>query len=235
MSERADDDVAIGFLTHIPVWVLLATVALYVIGWSYLYGYYSSFGVSVSALGFELPQMLASASPVIMRPIVAQATVLAVALVITLPLLLRRHGKARKTARRVTGSVEEGREKSLGAWPVMAFVGLALGMFALEGASYWAVAVGHARAAHDMRETETTLPQARVTVDRQMLSQEAFPDASKQDYRLLLHGRSGYYLFQPIKDVEGLAPGYISVIFVPDKAVVSAEISSLALNLKEAK
>jgi hypothetical protein len=203
-----------GWFSKIPLWVLCAAVVLYWFGWGYLYGYYSPFGLSLNELGLDPPQMMAYGSRVLQHwSIFSLSVLLSLVIVSCYWAWISR----KKLMRTVTYITEFG-------------VGLILTIGFMLFASFSAVRAGRDDASRDIRETTTTLPMVNIVanVADNALAAEVLPDARKLGYRLLLHGKQGYYLFLPLKNLKGIPIGNLSVLYFPYEKIAGFEINAQA-------
>jgi hypothetical protein len=222
-----------GWFSNIPGAVFLGAVVLYVTGWSYLYGFYSAFGVSLDDLGFSLQEIMIFAERVItslgpflliglFAAVIAAFFLLASAVL----LLIHRLDSGMLLILKPASPVPFGKRPKHQHLIVEMCVGIAL----LALGSSLIIKHGQSDGAAAMQLRSSLLPTARIAVDKTNFSDALLDDPLKdgviEGYRLLVHGKKGYFLFRPLESMPNLPGRSINVLFVPDDAVLSAQIGT---------
>jgi hypothetical protein len=224
-----------GWFGNIPGGVLLAAVVLYVAGWSYLYGFYSAFGVSLDDLGFSLQEILVFANRVIswVGLLLLIAALLAVTMAVGLLVWLLRRFQEIILVRFSASSAPQKRDAFTYRHPIVAFCAGALMLYL---GSWISIAHGQGDAAAAMKIGSSVLPMIQIDLKYE-LPEAMLNDSPKSSlvvgYRLLAHGQKGYFVFQPLQALPNTPGRSINVLFIPNEAVLSAQISTTLS--KEAK
>lgn len=184
---------------------LFLAVTLYTMGWSYISGYYSAYGISINELSFDIREIMIFAE----RPLFSWMGLAVGAVFIAGGLLLFWHGRRRTRTLIITAAI------------------------ALVGLSWFSVWRGRTDASIDMWENSPTLPPVRLSVDKSKLPNALFTDDPPRDgtvegFRMLAHGKNGYFIFRPLRDIPGIQTRVRSlrVVFLPDNSVLGTEITT---------
>lgn len=179
----AATDSILQFLKDLAGGAVILAIPLYVAGWTYLQNYYSAFGLRMTELGFSLYDVLIYSIPVLVY--VWWAVLITVLLLIII-------GPPRK---------EEHRN-----WRVVkTIIFVVIFMFLVVGASKQGALMGRDDAVRDLNEQTTTLPYVAVEVDPEKVkyNQAQYVEYSSMEYTLLLNKNGYYYLFAPLKQLDG--------------------------------
>lgn len=226
---------------NIPAGFIVAAVILYVAGWSYIYGYFSAFGLSLLDIGFDVHQTMMLAGQGL--PLWFYGALIAVlALYISLEVIAlwkTPHGRAAREHR----GQHAGKPSSasfFGSNFLGSMTSLCVAMLLLAILSHDSIQRGRNDADHQMREG-TNLPMARLMLDKSKFTGQLLgnlaninPDNSLEGF-LLVHGRTGYYVFRrvaPHPKISGISRTNVTVSFVPDQVVLAAEITTPILEGK---
>lgn len=196
---------------HFPIWIILTAILLYALGWSYLYGYFSAFGVSLHDIDFGLQEIMMYASPVLGRywfvP-VAAAALIGIGLWI-IPRMIDRVPRDFKNSR--------------GIKFISMAITICLGLLLLLALIPWSIGRGRHDADIQMKETTSSLPETRMEIQPvpQTLFIDPIKDGYLEGYRLLVRGHAGYFIFKPLKQPS---VGNLNVVFIPKDSVKGAVI-----------
>ncbi|SRR5712691_2415112 len=177
---------------------LVFAALLYVTGWSYLDGYYSTFGLKVGQLGISNQEASLSSFQFIFHS--PTSTILfclgILAGGLTLSYLYGRAGARRELA-------------------VVVFLLLLLCVSGLL--SHRASILGRNMAWSDMVTTSSTLPRVEVEVDPTKLSDNIvhYKELESKQYRLLLQTENRVWLFKSTDHVKGI----LSVVTLPKESL----------------
>jgi hypothetical protein len=177
---------------------LVFAALLYVTGWSYLDGYYATFGLRVGQLGVSNQEAALSSFKFIFHSRTS-------AIVFCLGILF-----IGLTASYLYGRMGERRE--------LAVVCFLLALLCLSGfLAHEATVFGRDAAWSDMVTTTTTLPRVEVEVDRAKLSDNIvhYKELESKEYRLLLQTETRVWLFKSADHVKGI----LSVVTLPKEAL----------------
>jgi len=199
---------SLGLISTIGELTILFAALLYVAGWSYLYQYYKTFGVRLSALNLPIYDALVYSLTTIFSGF--RSVFVCLLLIVMISAIF---------------SIDRLNEPPFKYFRISLFLVLVLALgFWL---SHEGVRLGAAQAQKDMRETETSLPNVRLRMKTEPEAGTAGTGDEEFDqpgYRLLIHAKGQYYLFRPIKDVSGLPASNIDLYVVPDSRVRSIHI-----------
>lgn len=173
---------------------------LFLIGWSYLYGYYRSFGLSANELNFPLQTTFMYSLPVI------QTCRFVLALVVLMGLLFV-GGRFPIIAR------------ALSQTALVFFTAVLAGV----AASSYAVGVGKANANRDSFVSSSTLPYVKL----EGVSAEAGAGGCSLDewnYHLLLRSDRQIYVVLPVAGAEKLTTANVRVCGFPDSEIRATRI-----------
>jgi hypothetical protein len=199
--ERPDNSFSTPWLTGDA---LFLAVTLYTMGWSYISGYYSAYGISINELTFDIREIMIFAE----RPLFSWMGLVVGAAIIAAGLLLFWHGRRQTRALLIMAAIT------------------------LVGLSWFSMYRGRKDASIDMWETSPTLPLVRLSLDKNKLPDALFTDDPPRDgavegFRMLAHGKSGYFIFRPLRaDVPHSGVINIRVVFLPDNSVLGTEITT---------
>lgn len=177
---------------------LVFAALLYVTGWSYLDGYYSTFGLRVGQLGISNQEAALSSFKFIFhsRTSTIEFCLGILFVGLTVSYLYGRMGERRELA-------------------VVCFL---LALLCLSGLlAHEAIIFGRKAAWTDMVTMSTTLPKVEVEVDRTKLSDNIihYKDLESKEYRLLLQTENRIWLFKSADHVQGI----LSVVTLPKEAL----------------
>lgn len=171
---------------------------LFVIGWSYLDGYYATFALKVGQLGISNQEAALSSFKFIFHG-VWQTLLVCLGLAII--------GIIGSYLYRQTG------------WKLeLVTLCLLLAVLLFSGVlAHRAFVLGHKEAWNDMRTETTTLPRVQVEVERSKVSNDLinFEELASKKYRLLLQTESRVWIFKSVDNVEGV----ISIVTLPKDTV----------------
>jgi hypothetical protein len=173
---------------------------LFLVGWSYLFGYYHAFGLSPSDLGFSLQGTFMYSLPVILtRPFVLAFVAIMVLLVVVgrFPVITRALSQ-----------------------PALPFV---LAVLTGVVASSYASSVGRASANRDSFVSSSTLQYVKL----ESASAEAGAGGCSLDewnYRLLLRSNAQIYVVLPVAGTEKLTTANVRVCIFPDSRIRATRI-----------
>ena len=217
----------------IPVVISLSAIILYFAGWTYLYAYYSIFGLSLNEVNFDLREIMVYGFLVYSRAFEGWAYFRAVLVVLALGcgwFLQKKWTRGRR--RRILAPDSSGHDshetpRSTERW-LWAGVYLWLIILLPFPMSRLSLRYGRNDADRDMREDLTDLPMVSLVIDKGKLPQPLFTDTVTdgllEGFRLLAHGKSGYYLFKPIHKETANPRGTLNVVFIPYSAVLGDKI-----------
>jgi len=194
---------ALEFATKLLEASLVLSAFLYVVGWSYIYGYFRAFGIPLQLVGFGVQDTLVHSFRAISASIwsLLGFSIGALLMAFFLSFLLNQ-------------------AQNLGpaTWSFAAVVFFA----AYCLASYSASSIGKTRACEQMVRADNTLPSAIIDVDATKMD-EAFMSPGellKGDYRVVLFQPDRVWLFKPVeKDVN-----YVSVLMIPKESIRAISI-----------
>ena len=202
--------------TFLPVLKAVAETAivvaaiLYAAGWSYLYGYYKSFGISISNLDLSVPDALIFSFRVFFdNPAFAAGLTILVLLGV---FFLSRSYRVRMLA------------------PGMEALLLLIALFLTAGAlSILGARIGERNARSDMVESSSTLPTVALTIDASECSQlgSRCREFDKLEYKLLAHTKGNFYFFPPLKienNQRDFPSGNLTMYAVPETKVARVRI-----------
>jgi len=108
-------------------------------------------------------------------------------------------------------------------WTTLLFC---LGILVLQLTSWISIRRGRADAACEMVLACSDLPVARFVIDDKWQPQSLINPLD--EYHLLAHGKTGYYIFKLLRPHQGDSRplGLLPIVFVPDNAVLGAEFST---------
>jgi hypothetical protein len=177
---------------------LVFAALLYVIGWSYLDGYYAAFGLKVGQLGVSTQEAAISSFRFIFHSVVTTISICLGVLIV---------GSA---AGYLYRRLQIRRELTV-AFFLIALLGAA-GLLSQRASIF-----GRAMAWNDMSTATTTLPRVEAEVDRAKLSDNIvhYSELESKAYRLLLQAENRVWLFKSVDDVKGV----FSVVTLPKEAV----------------
>jgi len=178
--------------------VLLAA-GLFLIGWSYLYGYYRGFGLSADDLNLSVDSVLVHSIPVI------RGTTFGITLACALVVLL------------VLGSFR--RVQHVLSKPALALL-LLFGAGLV--ASRYASGVGRDNALRDMYLSTSTLPSVAFEG-----TEDANPTGcsfTETNYRLLARANGQVFVVLPVDDTGNIAASNIRVCSFPEKSIQAMRI-----------
>ena len=206
-----------GLFGNIPAILILASVVLFVTGWSYLYGFYSAFGVSLDDLSFTIQEIMVFANQAIGSAVVLGAiiTIVTLVLLVVFVRIVRMWAWGRLTG------IQESAYKHPAIW-VFAF------LIAVMAVSFFSLGRGRKHALTEMLIGTSTLSQISIAVDPDMAPSALLIDAPKEGvidgYRLLVHGKLGYFCFRPLEKVSASRPVNVGVLFIPDRCIRGVQI-----------
>jgi hypothetical protein len=166
----------------------------YLIGWSYLYGYYHGFGLSSDNLNFSVDSVLVHSIPVIWNP---RFLVTAIIVMVALWVVSRFRAGARLLSQ-------------VGFVPLLLlFTGLVV--------SGYASGVGRDNARRDAYLSTTTLP--NVTLEGAEDLGTTGCTLAESKYRLLLHTSGQVFVILPVDSTETLTGLNMRVCSFPDSRI----------------
>lgn len=171
---------------------------LYVIGWSYLDGYYAAFGLKVGQLGVSNQEAAISSFRFIFHS--ASSTVFFCLGTLIVGFVI---------------GYFYGRLGSRREWLVVSFLLL---LFCVAGLLWYRAALfGRETAWRDMRTSSTTLPRVEVEIDRTKMSDNLvhYRELESKEYRLLLQTDNRIWLFKSADQIKGV----FSVVTIPKEAL----------------
>lgn len=166
---------------------IVLTAALFLVGWSYLYGYYRAFGLSATELGFPIQSVFMFSLPVIQtRWFIAAFLLLIVILFLG-------------NWSRVIGDVISDPVSILFAVAVIGVL-----------TSNYAVGVGRNNAHRDAFDATTTLPYVKLDGVANATGPSGC-STEEWNYRLLLRGEKQTYVILPLSGVESASSANLRV------------------------
>jgi hypothetical protein len=224
-NERQDNPFTVGWLTGDA---LLSAAVLYTMGWSYISGYYSAFGISVNELSFDFREFMVLAE----RALLCWMCLAFGAACIAGSVLLLWYGHRTRARVSLSSGSEQGMAEEVG----LVLVSITTTIILLVFLSWFSVWRGREDASVDMWEKSPTLPLVRLSLDKTKLPNALFTDDPPRDgavegFRMLAHGKNGYFIFRPLradvlphdKEPRGLS---LRVLFLPDNSVLGTEITT---------
>lgn len=172
-SEQATTATLLEFVKRLAEASVLLGAILFLIGWSYLYGYYRAFGISADDLGVSVDNVLMHSVPVIIRTafwLTVLAGIVLIWVVSRLPLVAR--------------------------WLRLPAILLLLAMTGALSVSRYASAVGRDNAGRDAYVPTSTLPY--VSFDGASNATGAGCSLEEANYRLLLRSNGWVFVILPI-------------------------------------
>jgi hypothetical protein len=194
-SRRVDPFLVLKGLAEVSI---VVGAGLFVIGWSYLYGYYHGFGLSASELSFSPQAVLIHSLPVIKTPHFL-LTAIGIIFALFLLSLLRVLSPLRRP-----------------------FVILILALLAIVVCSQYAGTTGRANAKRDVFLSTSTLPYVKL------YGTEEFSfggcDLDEWNYRLLLRANGQIYVILPIDNSGDLVGTNLRVCSFPESQIQAVRI-----------
>ncbi len=184
---------------------LVLGAVLYSAGWSYLYGYYSAFGVSIGELNIGTPETVMFSFKVLFH---GRLPILIVGIILL-----------------VEGAVWFSRWfrnllSAPGATPIVLVALLVLAFFLSRRGSE----IGRVAAESDMLASSPTLPQVSLLLDS---DDPQFSYLNRLEFKLLAHANNSYYMFRPIGESDSAAAGRPSsmlIYIIPESHVREVRI-----------
>ena len=183
-----------GLVKNLAEVAVLLGAVLFVVGWSYLYGYYRSFGLSTDSLNFSVDTVLIHSIPVITRTAFWGTSV-----AVLIALLI---------ASRLASS-----SRLVSATPALV---LLMALVAVVLASTYANGVGRDNAVRDAYVSSTTLPYVSLQ------GEDNGPTGcsmEESNYRLLVRANGQVFVTLPIDSVGNLAMPNMRVCSFPEVRV----------------
>jgi hypothetical protein len=177
---------------------LVLAATLYVVGWSYLDGYYSTFALKIGQLGVSNEEAALSSFRFIFG---SRRSILSFWIALTLFVLF--------------SGFLYGRLKGKRDLLVVFFF---LGLLAISGySSTQSVIAGREAGLTDMLAATSHLPRVEIEVDREKISDNlvSYLDLGNKEYRLLLQTEGRVFVFKPPATIEGV----MSVVSFPRESV----------------
>ena len=188
------------FVKRLAETSLLIGASLFVLGWSYLYGYYSGFGLSTDDLGFSTYHVIVHSIPVLLGTgfiMTAGALVLAIA---------------------VSASFSRIREllHRFAFFPPLAAI------VALLFATHYAVAVGRDQSLRDSYLSTTRLPY--VSLEGEQNTPESGCALGESNYHFLLRSNGHVFVILPIDDSINPSAPNLRICSFPDSKLQAIRI-----------
>jgi hypothetical protein len=187
------------FIKKIAEVSVLLGALLFLVGWSYLYGYYSGFGLSADDMGFSVDNVLVHALPVI----VGSSWRLRIVITIIV-LLVAYFGSTRRL--------------SLLRQPVMVFL---LVMVTAVASSTYASGIGRDNAGRDYHVSTSRLPY--VSLQGLMDGTDSGCSLEEVNYRLLVRSNGHITVVLPI-DNSNMTGSNLRVCIFPESRVQALRI-----------
>jgi hypothetical protein len=188
-----------GFVKNLAEASVLLGAGLFVIGWSYLYGYYRAFGLSADSLNFSVDSVLVHSIPVIMGTAFWVTSVSVV-------LVLLFASAFRPIARLVNGPV------------FVLLTSLVAGLLA----SRYASGVGRDNALRDSYVSTTTLPY--VALEGEDETGPTGCSLGESNYRLLLRANGQVFVALPVDSIGKLTAANMRVCSFPETRIKALRI-----------
>jgi len=202
-TEKSADDGILELIKGVAEGSIVLAAFLFLAGWSYIYGYYRSFGLSLGDFDLPAAVTLTFSFPVIFRwPVLL--VIFATALVY---LVLRRHA----TRWHIPSSLL-----------LLVFLAIAAGLVSTLGQQF-----AMAKARRDMVEQSSTLPRV-TTLTTNVEGKGVAPlcseaSGAKPHFRLLLHTHDSFFLFEPpfLTPNDEIKDKNLSLCIIPQERIRS--------------
>jgi len=187
-SDGSGSNVLLDLFKKVAEASILLAALLYAMGWTYLYSYYKTFGLSLRELDLPLQDSL-----VFSFRVVSDSWLIATGFVLILAILAS------------IASLERIQRALQTPWGVSAVFVLLL--VAGSGLSVLGASVGTKHARSDVLETTSSLPSVSVAVDPAQFQPypEEYLAFNTLDYKLLLRTKENVFFFAPVKTTRSTA------------------------------
>jgi hypothetical protein len=198
-QQSSQDATFLGIVKNLAEASVLLGAGLFVIGWSYLYGYYRTFGLSTDSVNFSVDSVLVHSIPVILS-----TAFWATSVTVVLVLLIA-------TAFKWTAHIA-------GAPAFILLLSLVAGLIA----SKYASGVGRENALRDSYVSTTTLPYVSIEGDED----DGPPGCSlaESNYRLLLRANGQVFVALPVDSNETMTAANMRVCSFPETRIRALKI-----------